>query len=161
MGFVLYTISLVLSTRIIWIEDLFGGLDKVYQTHHTIGKIAFFLILYHPLALAARWIPQDVGKALQYAFPIHRRLAINLGSWALLGFFLLMLFTLVIKIPYDKWKLTHKLTGIVFLFFVAHFFLLDELVSANLVLAIYLGFFSLIGVASFLYKAVFFSWLAD
>ena len=161
IGFVLYTISLVLSTRIIWIEDLFGGLDKVYQTHHTIGKIAFFLILYHPIALAARWIPQDVGKALQYAFPIHRRLAINLGSWALLGFVLLMLFTLVIKIPYDKWKLTHKLTGIVFLLFVAHFFLLDELVSANLILAIYLGLFSLIGVVSFLYKAVFFPWLAD
>lgn len=160
-GFMLYAFSLLLSTRMTWLEDFFGGLDKVYQTHHTIGKMAFVLILYHPLALTARWIPQDVAKALQYLFPTHRRLAIDLGSWALLGFLLLMLLTLVIKIPYDKWKLTHKLTGVVFLLFVAHFFLLDELVNANIALAIYLGVFSLIGSVSFLYKSVFFPLLAD
>lgn len=161
MGFILYAISLVLSTRMAWIEDIFGGLDKVYQTHHTIGKIAFFLILYHPIALAARWIPEDVVKALQYVLPTHRRLSIDLGSWALLGFLLLMLVTLVIKIPYDKWKLTHKLTGFIFLLFIAHFFLLDELVSANVPLAVYLGFFSVLGITSFLYKTVFFDWFAD
>lgn len=97
----------------------------------------------------------------QYLLPFHRRLSVNLGSWALLGFFLLMLITLVIKIPYDKWKLTHKLTGIVFLLCIAHFFLLDELVSANLSLALYLGLFSILGVSSFLYKSVFFPWLKD
>lgn len=161
LGFVLYSFSLILSTRLRWIEDLFGGLDKVYQTHHTIGKIAFFLILYHPIALAARWIPQDISKALQYVLPTHRRLAIDLGSWALLVFLLIMLVTLVIKIPYDKWKITHKLTGIVFLLIIPHFFLLDKLVSANITLAIYLGFFSLLGVLSFLYKSVFFDWMTD
>lgn len=161
MGFIMYALSLVLSTRIIWIEDLFGGLDKVYQTHHTIGKIAFFLILYHPIALAARWIPQDVGKALQYVFPTHRRLAIDLGSWAMLGFILLMLITLVIKIPYDKWKLIHKLTGIIFILFILHIFLLDELVSTNPFLAVYLGLFAVLGVISFLYKSIFYNWLAD
>jgi predicted ferric reductase len=159
LGFVLYTFSLILSTRLRWIEDIFGGLDKVYQTHHTIGKIAFFLILYHPVALAARWIPQNFTKAFLFLLPTHRRLAIDLGSWALLGFFLLMLVTLVINIPYDKWKLTHKLTGIVFLLFIGHFFLLDELVSSNIPLALYLGFFSLLGVISFLYKSVFFHWI--
>ncbi len=161
LGFMLYSFSLVLSTRLRWIEDLFGGLDKVYQMHHTIGKIAFFLILYHPIALAARWIPQDIGRAIEFVLPTHRRLAINLGSWALLGFILLMLVTLVIKISYDKWKLTHKLTGIVFLLIIPHFFLLDELVNSNIPLAIYLGFFSLLGVISFLYKSVFFDWITD
>lgn len=161
MGFILYAFSLALSTRMNWIEDLFGGLDKVYQTHHTIGKVAFFLILYHPLALAGRWIPEDVGKALLYIFPTHRRLAIDLGSWAFLGFILLMLVTIVIKIPYDKWKLTHKLTGVVFMLFIPHIFLLDELVNANPWLALYLGLFAALGIVSFLYKAVFFSWIAD
>jgi predicted ferric reductase len=161
LGFVLYSFSLLLSTRLKWVEDSFGGLDKVYQAHHNIGKIAFFLLLYHPLALAARWIPQDFGKAIQYLLPTHRRLAIDLGSWALLVFFLLMLVTLIIKIPYDKWKLTHKLTGIVFLLIIPHFFLLDELVNANIPLAIYVGFFSLLGVISFLYKSVFFDWISD
>ena len=161
LGFILYSFSLILSTRLRWIENLFGGLDKVYQTHHTVGKIAFFLILYHPIALALRWIPQDFTKGFLYLLPFHRRLAIDLGSWALLGFFLLMLVTFVIKIPYDKWKLSHKLTGLVFLLFIAHFFLLDELVSANLPLAVYLGLFSLLGVISFLYKSVFFHWIVD
>jgi len=160
MGFILYAFSLVLSTRNTWIEELFGGLDKVYQAHHTVGKAAFFLILYHPIALSVRWIPQDYSKAILYMLPIHRRIAINFGSWALLGFLLLMLVTLVIKIPYDKWKLTHKLTGIIFILFIAHIFLLDELINANPLLAIYLGLFAVLGIVSFLYKSVFFNWFA-
>jgi predicted ferric reductase len=160
MGFIFYALSLVLSTRMAWVENLLGGLDKVYQTHHTIGKIAFFLILYHPIVLAARWIPQDISKALLYLLPTHRRLAIDLGSWALLGFILLMLVTIVIKIPYDKWKLTHKLTGVIFILFIPHIFLLDGLVSVNPWLATYLGLFSILGIVSFLYKTIFFNWLA-
>jgi len=161
LGFVLYSFSLILSTRLEWIEDLFGGLDKVYQTHHTIGKIAFFLILIHPIILAARWIPRDILMAFQYLLPTHRRPAINLGSWAFLLFLLLILFTLVIKIPYDKWKWTHKLTGVVFFFSVLHIFLLDELIATNPPLAIYLGIFSVLGVIALLYKSVFYHWLAD
>lgn len=161
LGFILYAAALMLSTRLAWIEDLFGGLDKAYQTHHTIGKLAFFLILYHPISLAARWIPQNISKTFLYLLPTHRRLAINIGSWSLLGFLLLMLVTLVIKIPYDKWKLSHKLTGIIFILMILHVFLLDEMISTNPILATYLGLFAVLGVVSFLYKSIFFNWLAD
>lgn len=140
---------------------MFGGLDKVYQAHHTVGRVAFFLLLYHPLALAVRWFPQDYIRGLNFLLPTHRRLAINLGSWAFICFTLLMLLTLAIKIPYDKWKLTHKLTGFVFLLFILHFFLLDDLAMSNLPLAIYLGLFSLLGIISFLYKTVFYQKLAN
>lgn len=160
IGFTLFAISLVLSTRLTWLEDLFGGLDKVYHTHHTIGKIAFSLLLFHPVILATRWIPQNTIKALQYLLPFHRRLAIDLGSWAFLIFILLMLLTLVIKIPYDKWKFTHKMTGVVFLLLTFHIFLLEQLVAANPLLSIYLALFAALGILSILYKIVFFRWLA-
>lgn len=155
-GFTLYSLSLILATRLDRFEDFFGGLDKVYHIHHTIGRAALFFLLLHPLILALRWLPQDVSKTLLYLFPFHRRLAINLGSWALWGFILLMVLTLAIKIPYDKWKLTHKLTGIFFMLGIAHVFLLDELIAANLPLALYLGLFSVLGIISYFYKSVFF-----
>src|SRR5690606_8733563 len=104
-----------LSTRIKWLEDHFGGLDKIYHMHHTTGKAAFFLMLFHPVMLALRWVPEDVNKTLWFLFPVHRRLEMNLGSWALWGIFLLMLVTLVIKIPYNKWKIAHKFLGVFFI----------------------------------------------
>lgn len=155
-GFTLYSLSLILATRLEWLEYFFGGLDKVYHIHHTLGRASLIFLILHPLVLAFRWLPQDTAKAILYLFPFHRRLAVNLGSWAFWGFILLMVLTLVIKIPYDKWKLTHKLTGIVFFGSIAHVFLLDELITANLPLALYLGLFSVLGITSVLYKTVFY-----
>jgi predicted ferric reductase len=155
LGFSLYALSLMLATRLSWLEDLFDGLDKVYHVHHTIGKAAFAFLLIHPLLLALRWVPHDIEKALWYIFPLHRKTEINLGSWALWGLVLLMLFTLISRMPYDKWKITHKFMGLFFIFGILHVFLLDDLIFENLPLAIYLVSLSVLGAVSWLYKSVF------
>ena len=159
LGFSLYALSLMLSTRMQWIEDIFGGLDKLYHTHHTFGKAAFGFLVAHPLMLSLRWVPEDIEKALWYMLPFHHRTEINLGSWAFWGLVLLMLFTLVNKIPYDKWKITHKFMGIFFILGILHIFFLDGLVMQNLPLTIYLAFLSVLGVLSYLYKSLFFNWV--
>lgn len=158
-GFSLYAFSFILSTRIKWLEDFFGGLDKIYHTHHSIGKFAFILLLVHPAMLALRWLPENPPKALWYVFPVHRRLEIDIGSWALWGLVLLMLFTLFIKLPYDKWKITHKLMGLFFLLGVLHIFLLEEFVAQNPALTVYLALLAILGLLAFLYKTIFFDWL--
>ncbi len=159
VGFALYAFSFILSTRLKWLEDFFGGLDKIYHTHHSIGKVAFFLLLIHPVMLALRWLPENSSKALWYVFPVHRRLEINLGSWALWGLVLLMLVTLFIKLPYDKWKITHKLMGVLFLLGVLHIFLLDGFIAQNLALTFYLLLLSGLALLAFLYKTIFFDWV--
>ncbi|WP_029034192.1 ferredoxin reductase family protein [Salinimicrobium terrae] len=155
-GFALFSLSLILTSRLSIFENWFGGLDKVFKIHRVMGKTAFFCILAHPVFLALRWIPQDFSKALWYLLPLHRRLAINLGSWALWGMIILIFFTLVIKIPYDKWKISHKFMGFFFILGVAHLFFQGISFSENLLLGIYLSLLSASGISAWLYKSVFF-----
>ncbi|UOB16092.1 ferredoxin reductase family protein [Abyssalbus ytuae] len=159
-GFCLFSLSFILSARIKWVENYFGGLDKMYHLHHTLGKVAFFLLLIHPMLLAARWVPDNLKKVSWYLFPVHKHMEINLGSWSLLGLTLLIIFTLIIKIPYDKWKITHKFTGLFFLLGVLHIFMLDSFITDHPALASYLLLFSLAGIGAFLYKSVFYNLLA-
>ncbi|UZH54214.1 ferric reductase-like transmembrane domain-containing protein [Salinimicrobium tongyeongense] len=155
-GFALFALSLMLTCRFNFLETWFGGLDKVYKMHRRMGKVAFFLILAHPVLLALRWIPQDVSKALWYLFPLHRRLEIDLGSWALWGMTLLIIFTLLIKIPYHRWKLSHKFMGFFFILGVAHIFFQGLFFSENVLLGLYLSLLSAGGIAAWLYKSVLF-----
>jgi predicted ferric reductase len=152
VGFALFAVTFILATRIKWLESRFGGLDKMYHTHHQMAKVAFVLLMVHPILLAARWIPQDMSKVFWYFFPVHRRLAVDFGSWSLWGLFILMLLTLVIKLPYDKWKLTHKFMGVVFIFGVIHLFTLDGLATASPLLFLYLLILSAAAIAAWIYK---------
>jgi len=83
---------------------------------------------------------------------------INLGSWSFLGMLLLILFTLVIKISYDKWKITHKFMGIFFILSIFHIFLLSDLIGKNIPLAVYLGILSFLGLCGYLYKTILLEW---
>jgi len=117
------------------------------------ANVAFVLLLLHPILQATRWIPQDIAKAFWYFFPVHRRLAVDFGSWSLWGLIILMLLTLVIKLPYDKWKLTHKFMGVVFILGVIHLFTLDNLAAASPLLFYYLLIISVMAIAAWVYKS--------
>ncbi|MEX0906181.1 MAG: ferric reductase-like transmembrane domain-containing protein [Balneolaceae bacterium] len=159
VGFSLFALSFVLATRFSWLEDYFGGLDRVYHFHHNIARISLILLVIHPLLLVFRWIPEDTGRIFWYLFPVHRRFDINLGSWSLLGLILLMIMTLTIRLPYDKWKITHKFMGVFFILGVGHIFFLDLSFSENLPLTIYLSLLSLAGIAAWIYKTFLFDLL--
>jgi predicted ferric reductase len=140
-------------------EDYFGGLDKMYHLHHSMGKAALLLLLIHPVMLALRWIPEDTGRIFWYLFPVHRQFGINIGSWALWGLIILMVFTLVIRLPYDKWKISHKLMGIFFILGVAHVYYLDLPLNTNPALTIYLSVFSIAGISAWVYTSVLFDFV--
>ncbi|KIA90636.1 ferredoxin reductase family protein [Kaistella jeonii] len=159
IGFSLFATSFILSTRIKVIEKYFGGLDKLYHKHHTIGKLAFMMMMIHPVLLALRWIPDNTEKIFWYLLPVHRKIEINFGSWALLGVFVLLLFTIFIKLPYDKWKITHKFMGLFFILSIAHVFGVDSFYTKNPFLAIYFIIISVLGISAYLYKAIFYNWL--
>ncbi|WGF91720.1 ferredoxin reductase family protein [Aequorivita marisscotiae] len=158
IGFSLFAFSFMLSTRIKVIEKYFGGLDKLYRIHHTIGKLAFFALLIHPVVLAVRWLPDNIAKTFWYLLPVHRKMEINLSSWALLGLTTLLLFTLVIKLPYDKWKITHKFMGLIFILGIVHVFGVAGFYEEKPLLAIYFIIISILGVSAFMYKAIFHKW---
>jgi len=160
-GFALFALTFVLSARLKLLEDYFGGLDKMYHLHHTMAKTALVLLIIHPILLALRWIPEDSGRLLWYLFPVHRQFEINIGSWALWGLILLMIFTIIIRIPYDKWKITHKFMGVFFILGMAHIYFVDLSMSSNPALAIYLTILSIAGIAAWLYKSLLFDFIVN
>ena len=156
LGFSFFALSFVLSTRLNILENLFGGLDKVYHAHHNMARVALLCLVAHPLLLALRWVPEDVSKALWFLFPVHRRLEINIGSWAMWGVVVLMFFTLVVRLRYHWWKYSHKILGVFFIAAVVHIIRTDPTMLGNPGLKIYIWFLSIAGITAWIYKTLLF-----
>ena len=91
-GITLFTINFILSTRLKFLEEIFGGLDKVYLVHGITGGIAFMLILAHPILLVINLIPNHLVQAASYFIP-GGILSLDLGLFAILGFIALIIIT--------------------------------------------------------------------
>jgi len=119
-GMAMLCVSFVLASRLRFLEQWFGGLDKMYQEHHRLGKTAFFLILLHPVFHALRFIPQNISHALTFFLPLHHQSGINYGVYAFWLMMVLLFLTLYSTIAYDKWKLSHRFLGIVLMLGTIH-----------------------------------------
>ncbi len=159
LGFSLFALSFVLTIRLNILEDLFGGLDKVYHTHHNMAKVALLCMIAHPMLLALRWVPEDVSKVYWFLFPVHRRMEIDIGSWALWGVLVLMFFTLAVRLRYHWWKYTHKILGVFFILTLVHIVLTDPTMLGNPVLKIYVWSLSIIGITAWAYKSLLFDFV--
>ena len=120
--------GMLLATRPSWLEQRFGGLDKLYRLHRNIGIGAGLLVLTHWMI---EWLPKNLAKAGWITAPVRQRgprgepemwidLAKDVGEWA--GYILLALvvIALVRRIPYRYFRLVHKGFGLVFLAGVFH-----------------------------------------
>jgi predicted ferric reductase len=150
VGMTLFALTFILTTRLRWVEKSFGGLDKVYRTHHIMGAIAFILLLFHPLLLVLKFIPDNIKQAAIYLSPSNSW-AVNFGIVALLSMTLLIILTLYINLKYQNWKLSHKLMGIVYFLAILHIFLVTTDISIYPLLKYYMGIISLIGLFSHIY----------
>ncbi|MCU0580103.1 MAG: ferric reductase-like transmembrane domain-containing protein, partial [Desulfobacterota bacterium] len=151
---------LVLSTRWRFLEHLFGGLDKVYQVHKRIGRLSFFLILFHPLFLAVDRLP-DAPAFLQAMWFYRPKGDLylwgqNVGVIALLGFAVLMALTLWVKIPYHRWKKTHEFFGLLFIIVCVHIFLVNADVAKYPFLALWIYGWLGLALSGFMYIRFFY-----
>lgn len=154
VGMTLFALTFVLSTRVKEIEEVFGGLDKVYIVHGILGGVALILILFHPIFLVLRFIPQNISLAANYLL-LSQHLSTNLGIFALIGLVILVYITLFTKMKYHRWKFTHEFLGLVFLLAVFHIFLVRGEVSGDNIFSgylIYASVVSFIGLGAFSYS---------
>ncbi|HVY01395.1 MAG TPA: ferric reductase-like transmembrane domain-containing protein [Candidatus Nanoarchaeia archaeon] len=154
VGMTMFAMTFVLSTRIKWIEDVFGGLDKVYLTHGILGGTALVLILAHPIFLVLKFIPQDFNTAAKYLLP-SSAWSVNFGIIALLGMMLLIGITLFSKMKYNIWKFTHEFLGAMFILAALHIFLVRGTASSDDIFTgyyWYAGVVSSIGILAFSYS---------
>jgi len=154
VGITMFAMTFILSTRIKWIEDVFGGLDKVYITHAILGGTALILILAHPIFLVLKFVPSQVYQATLYLLP-SSYWSVNFGIIALIGLIALIFITLFTRMKYHKWKFTHEFMGLVFLFAVFHTFLVRNSAAKDNIFAgyfIFAAIVSLIGLFGFSYS---------
>lgn len=133
--------AVLLSARLGWAERFLGGLDKVYQMHKRLGRLSFFVILAHPLCLAANRLPDvaDFARRLWFLDAGGDRYLSghNLGVASLLLMALLMVLTLWVRWPYHLWKRSHEWFGAVLLLAAIHVTLVEADVAAYPPLALW------------------------
>jgi predicted ferric reductase len=154
VGMTMFAFTFVLSTRWTIFEDIFGGLDKVYQVHKTLGVIALILLLFHPIFLILKFLPDQMNRAAEY-LTLSAFQSVNYGLFALLGMIMLIFITFYISMRYHVWKWTHKTMGIFFILAVLHIFLVrgdvarDNIFDGYYIFAIIV---SAIGISAYIYS---------
>lgn len=134
-------ISMMLSTRIMGLEPVFGGLDRIYVIHKWLGILAVVTILIH----------DTVDAELQGRETFLTDLGETLGEVSLYGILILVVITIVTFIPYHLWLWTHKFMGLFFTFSAAHYILLMKPLDPASALGIYMLIFCVLGVVAYIY----------
>ena len=155
LGLTMFATSLILSARFRFLENIFYGLNKVYERHSQIGQIAFMFMLFHPLFLLFKYTDLSFGRVISFFTPSVYTLAIDFG---IIAFYLLIVFlflTLYFRPKYHIWKWTHKFMGLAFFFAGLHVFLIPSDTSSFLPLRVYVLLVSAIAIYAYLYHTVF------
>lgn len=142
-----FAFNFLMATRAKWVENLFGGLDKMYLIHRRSGIIAVILLLAHFMIVPRDLVAFNAGKPLGfYAFIL-----------IIIGVIVSVVPFFKRKIPYHKWVNFHKLMGVFYVLGVIHGFLVMSLIKELPITRIYVFGMAFIGVGAWVYKAFFFS----
>jgi predicted ferric reductase len=156
VGITLFALNFVLSTRLKFLEEVFGGMDKVYLVHGIVGGTAFMLILAHPIFLIVNLIPNHIVQAAGYFIP-GGILSLDFGLIAIFGFLSLIFITFFTKMKYNHWKFTHEFMGGVFALASLHILLVRDSVAIDSIFYGYFVFVSIIiviGMSAFIYSLI-------
>ncbi|WP_299365800.1 ferric reductase-like transmembrane domain-containing protein [Winogradskyella sp.] len=141
-----FAFNFLMATRVKWVENLFGGLDKMYLIHRRSGVIAVFLLLAHFIVVPRDLVAFNVGKPLGfYAFIL-----------IIIGVILSAAPIFKKKIQYHKWINFHKLMGVFYVMGVVHGILVDSLVKELPITRVYVFGMAFVGVGAWMYKAFLF-----
>ena len=156
IGTILLCYSFVLGSRSRFLENIFGGLDKVIKLHHIVGGISFVLLINHPILLAIKALP-NLNLASKYLF-LSTIFEYNTGIIALYGMIILLFLTIIIKLTYYIWIKTHDTFGIILFFACLHIFFISSDVSRYLPLRIWVFCNLAIGAFFYIYKVFLYKW---
>lgn len=147
VAYLLMTCSIILATRAAFLEEMFGGLDRMYQVHKVCGILALLFVLPH-FFLVPKALPDWADPALNTLTP-----SAPMGMLALILLVLSLVITLNRKIRYSRWRPMHKAMGLVYLLATLHFFLtpdaFSEAFGPSIPILIVAG---VIGILSYLYS---------
>lgn len=115
VALVMMAMAALLGSRWTWLEDVFGGLDRVYEVHKWLGVWALVLASIHLVFKAG--VPQWEVASILPLPPYWTRFVRQLSYVALMTIVLLALNR---NIPYARWRWWHKLSGPLFVVVLLH-----------------------------------------
>jgi predicted ferric reductase len=125
-GLSMLLVAAILSCRVPGVDQPFGGLTKLWKTHHSLGAVSFLLLLAHPVLLALAAGANSVPAAAQVLVPTRPDVSTLLGWLALLAMmiFLAPSFAFFGEPNYQRWRWLHRLAAVAVIAALAHTFLL-------------------------------------
>jgi predicted ferric reductase len=102
VALLLMTVCIVLSTRAKVLEDLFGGLDRMYQVHRVVGVCAALVALSH-FFVVPKELPPGADPASNSLVP-----SVPLGILGLVFLVIGLFVALNRKISYSSWRPAHN-----------------------------------------------------
>lgn len=116
---------LLMATRPRWLEQRLGGLDHLYLLHKWSGIGTGVLVLLHWLLdKSPRWLSQlgwlAAGPRPPHQADLWRGLAKEFGELAFYGMVIFLIISLARKLPYQRFRLIHKLGAVLALLALLH-----------------------------------------
>jgi predicted ferric reductase len=124
----LMSLAMMLSTRPAWLERPLGGLDRIYRLHKWSGILAIGVAAMHWLVEMS----DDVLKVLvgregrvpkeKYSGLLEtlRKLAEDMGEWAIYAVLAMLVLTLWKRFPYRTWRHVHRFMPAFYLMLAFH-----------------------------------------
>jgi predicted ferric reductase len=158
LGTILFVWSMLLATRLNFLENWFGGLDNVYKVHRKVSIIGAIFILIHLVFL----ISDNAGGWWRYILPFHNQNSVNLGIYAFWIFVVVILSALFVRkinLKYHVWKNIHKFVNLAMILTLLHVMMIESDTSAFLPLGIWIYWMTGFGVACGLYISFFYKYI--
>ena len=126
-GTLMMAVTILTSIKNIYLEKMFGGLDKQYNIHRQYGKLSFVVLLFHPIFLGIHSLATGgINALMQFA-------SLDVGSMydqgRVLGYIcfdvlvILIAISIYKKVEYQLWLLTHKLFVPLYILVLIHLYL--------------------------------------
>lgn len=128
--------SLLLMIREPLLAQWFGGVERMYRWHHSLGVCASVVLVAHPLMLAAALQSTSATRAWSFLSPVRWFPANALGWGALLVLAAGLMATLLWQLPYGRWRRLHLLLSLAVLLGLAHVFAYRGLTASLLLAAV-------------------------
>lgn len=127
-SFALMSLAMLLAVRPTWLEKPLGGMDRIYRLHKWTGILAIGLGAAHWLVeLSGDIIKAFIGKngrlpKLKYDGLLEqlRKLAEDMGEWALYAALAVLVLTLWKRVPYHWWRQVHRAMPALYLMLAFH-----------------------------------------
>lgn len=113
IGLTMLLLAAALSARVPGFDRWFGGLTRLWKSHHWLGAGSLVLLMAHPLLLALAASSDGLNVAVALLFP-------PLDHWQIWSGWLALLLMMVFLAPsfaffgdpdYQRWKRVHRLAG--------------------------------------------------